>query len=133
MNATFSDSGVFNLYVEFLNNIRNPFVRTELYFESVNGIYDMVVVNRSIDLCKFYKNRRYEPIVQVIYKLFEDYFAHWFRSCPMNRVNQKLFIDNREFIGNKFFFCLAGIVLSKKCEIECRKVAAILSRKERNV
>lgn len=86
-NASFADTGIFSLYVEFLNNLRQPFVHTELYFKSDNGNYDMELVNRTIDMCKFFRNKRYEPIVQVVFKLFEGYLTHWFSSCPTKKVN----------------------------------------------
>lgn len=61
-------------------------MHTELYFESERSKYDMELMNRTIDLCKLYKNKRYEPLVQVIFKIFEDYLTHWFHVCPMNKV-----------------------------------------------
>lgn len=87
VNLTFAESGKFDVNIEFLDKIRKPFIQTGLYFESDDGKYDLEVLNRTVDMCKFYKNKRYEPILQVIFKLFEDTLSHWARSCPMNKVN----------------------------------------------
>lgn len=130
INATFADSGKFNLYVEFLNIIRNPFMHTALYFESENGKYDMEVLNRTVDLCKFYKNKRYEPILQVIFKLFADYLVHWARGCPMHKV-RNLRIKIVKVDWEEEFF--AGCVLSQGCGIECRKAATNIPGKEWSV
>lgn len=93
LNASFGNAGKFDLYVEFVNTIRNPFMHTGLYFESDSGKYDLEVLNRTIDLCKFYKNKRYEPILQVIFKLFADTLSHWARRCPMTKVNFLVFTN----------------------------------------
>lgn len=95
VNSSFGDlrsPRFLDLNVELLTIIRNPFMHTELYFESDNGKFDMEVVNRTVDLCKFYKNKKYEPVVQVVFKLLEDYLTHWFSSCPMNKVCFEIFI-----------------------------------------
>lgn len=85
INASFGDSGKFNYYVEYLSNIRFLFIHTAIYFQSDDGKYDLELLNRTVDLCKFYKNKRYEPILQAAYKVFEDYTTHWFK-CPVNKV-----------------------------------------------
>lgn len=87
LNATFTESNKFNFNVEFLEIVREPFLHVGLYFESSEGVHDLEIMNRTIDLCKFYKNKRYEPILQVIFKLFEETMSHWTKSCPMQKVN----------------------------------------------
>lgn len=86
MNASIADSGLFNIYVEFLKTIRKPFMHTELYLESDRGNYDMELINRTTDLCEFYKTKTFKPLVQLILKSFESYLPHWYKSCPVNKV-----------------------------------------------
>lgn len=85
-NSTVTDSGKFNLHLEFLGTIRSLIMQTVICFESNNGMYDMELINRTIDLCKFYKNKRYEPILQVAFKTLENFLSHWFTACPIKRV-----------------------------------------------
>ncbi|XP_037038088.1 uncharacterized protein LOC119075675 [Bradysia coprophila] len=84
-NSSVTDSGKFSLHLEFLGNVRNMIMETVICFESNNGICDMELINRRIDLCKFYKNKRYEPILQVAFKTFENFLTHWFTACPINK------------------------------------------------
>lgn len=93
MNASFADSGMFNIHVEFLKRIRKPFMHTDLYLQSENGIYDLELLNHTVDLCEFYKNKRFKPVVQVILKLFEEHFTYWFKSCPVNKVKVFCFLN----------------------------------------
>lgn len=53
--------------------------------ESGNGVYDMEIVNRTINLCEFFINPRYEPIIQVFYKAVSRN-AVVPSSCPVQKV-----------------------------------------------
>lgn len=92
-NASIDNLGRFSLHAQILNVIKHPFMHQAIFFESDDGRYDMELINRTVDLCKFYKNKRYEPILQVIFKLFENYFTHWLTSCPMYKV--KIILINK--------------------------------------
>lgn len=92
MNTSFAETGEFSIYVEFLKRVRAPFMHTELYFASDIGKYDMELLNQTVDLCKFYKTKRFRPVVQMILKLFEEHFTYWFKSCPLNKVSKNDFL-----------------------------------------
>ncbi|KAG4070838.1 hypothetical protein HA402_011064, partial [Bradysia odoriphaga] len=85
MNASVDASGILSIYVEFSKSIRKPFMHTEIYLESDRGNYNMELLNQTVDLCKFYKRKSFKPLVHLILKLFEDHFAHWFKSCPVSK------------------------------------------------
>ncbi len=129
MNASFAfaDSSIFNINVEFLKHVRNPFMHTDLHFESTNGKYDLELLNTTVDYCKWLKNVRFKPVVQMILKLFNDHFTNWFKSCPLNKVKRN-FLFNRILLTDEKYF--AGPVLSEKCGIECREATTNLSRKK---
>lgn len=91
INNSFADTGTFSVNVEFLKRIRNPFMHTDLYLESDNGKLDMELLNSTVDLCQFYRTKRFKPVVQLILKLFEEHFTHWFKSCPVNKVKNCFF------------------------------------------
>lgn len=117
VNASFDNSGRFSLYVEFLNIIRNPFLHTGIYFESDNGKYDLELLNRTVDMCKLYRNKRYEPILQVIFKLLENNFTHWLKNCPIKKVT--IILTEKESIKVTYMMFFAGRILSKKCGTKC--------------
>lgn len=56
-----------------------------LKFESANEVYDMEYINRTIDYCKFFSNKRYEPVLQVFFGIFAAK-SDMARSCPIKKV-----------------------------------------------
>lgn len=125
MNASFADSGVFNIHVEFLKRIRNPFMHTDLHLESDNGKYDLELLNSTVDLCEFYKNKRFKPVVQMILKLFEEHFTYWFKSCPVKKVNKVFFMESNELTKN----ILQGVYYLKNVELNVEKLPPFFPEK----
>lgn len=94
LNATFDGSApfAFDINVEFLKTIRKPFIAVKIFCESDPGKYNMELVNRTIDLCQLIRNKRREPILQVVFRLLEGFQTHWFSNCPINKVRRRLMI-----------------------------------------
>lgn len=59
-----------------------------LTFESTDGVYDMEFINRTIDFCQFFRNKRYEPVLQIFYRIFAAK-SDVARSCPIKKVVYK--------------------------------------------
>lgn len=86
MNVTLSHSQI-TIYFNVLENLPNVFTNTVLNFESSDGIYDMEMVNRTIDYCKFFRDKRYEPILQIFHKIFLT-GSNTPRRCPIKKVRR---------------------------------------------
>jgi len=110
-----------------LETVRQPYLHVGLYFESSEGIHDLEIMNRTIDLCKFYKNKRYEPILQVVFKLFEETLSHWARSCPMKKVNH-LRCHSLVFYYI-FLIILQGLYYLKDVELNVEKLPPFFPEK----
>lgn len=82
-------------------------MHTEIYLESDRGNYNLELLNRTVDLCQFYQNKTFKPLVQLILKLFEEHFTHWFKSCPVYKVRNILMWS--ENWGNDTVFPLQGV------------------------
>lgn len=86
MNATLSTSGAMTIFVEVLDEINNVFGQAEVFIDSGTGRYDFEVLNRLVDFCQFFRNKRYEPLLQIFYKIFVEN-GSWPKSCPIRRVS----------------------------------------------
>lgn len=85
MNASISQSGAFNIWVQILENLNQPFVHTEIYVDSGKGEIDFELLNRTIDICEFLRNQRYEPLLQIFYAIVRER-GSWPKTCPVQKV-----------------------------------------------
>lgn len=64
-----------------------PFSRVEIFLQSPDtGRYDMELLNRTIDICTFFRNSLYEPLLQIIYGLMLEN-GNFPKSCPLKTVS----------------------------------------------
>ncbi|KAG4073610.1 hypothetical protein HA402_000834 [Bradysia odoriphaga] len=68
-NSSISSSGSISLFFNVKRSVPNFYSKVLLTVDSSNGVYDLELINRTIDTCEFYRNPKYEPILQVFYKL----------------------------------------------------------------
>lgn len=67
--------------------VSHPLSRMEIYFQSTDGgHYNVEVMNRTIDVCKLFSNKLYEPLIQIIFGIIER-FGDFPDSCPLKAVN----------------------------------------------
>lgn len=85
INASLSPSGALSVFVEILEDVNHPFAHAEIYADSGTGQYDFEVINRTVDICKFFHKKRYEPLLQLVYKTISENGA-WPTSCPIRKV-----------------------------------------------
>lgn len=80
--------GSVSVYVNVLTNILKPYVVAVAYTDSGNGLYDLELFNRTINICMLFENKQYEPLLQVAYKLFkkEAGTAGIPTRCPIIKV-----------------------------------------------
>ncbi|KAJ6632809.1 hypothetical protein Bhyg_17551, partial [Pseudolycoriella hygida] len=79
-NTSVTPPGFLNVHINMLEAVHNRYSHTELYLQSDNGKYDLEVVNRTVDMCRFFRDVTYEPILQVAFKLFKSN-SKFFTSC----------------------------------------------------
>lgn len=92
-NASLTNSAVISVNIQLLDNIKKPFSYVAIFLESSSGTYDMEIMNRTIDMCRFYRDIKYEPILQVGVRLFQQ--ASSFPTlCPIRKVSFKFSLMN---------------------------------------
>lgn len=62
-------------------------IRTEMYLDSGAGKYDLEIINRTINVCRLLRDHRYEPILQLMYKIVRTY-GRVPTKCPIQTVNK---------------------------------------------
>lgn len=85
VNASVSKNAL-NLYFQINEDLSHPMASVEIYLESTdNGQYNIELMNRTIDLCTFFSNKFYEPLIQIIFGILKQY-GDFPDSCPVKRV-----------------------------------------------
>lgn len=85
INASVSQSGALTVFVQILENLEHPFMHSALFFDSGKGGYDFEILNRTVNLCEFFRNTRYEPLLQIFYKILLEN-GPWPTTCPIRKV-----------------------------------------------
>lgn len=84
-NASLSPDGALSVFVQILENLNHPIAYTEVYVDSGNGQYDFEILNRTVNLCEFLRNKRYEPLLQIFYRIVSE-GGSWPTACPIQKV-----------------------------------------------
>lgn len=67
--------------------ILHPVAAVEVYFQSPDGgQYNVELMNRTIDMCKLFSNKLYEPLVQIVFEILRRY-GDMPNSCPVKAVS----------------------------------------------
>lgn len=71
--------------VEILESVKSTYSAIELFLQSLDGKYDLEIVNRTIDLCRLFRDVTYEPILQVGLRLYKSN-PNFIKSCFIKKV-----------------------------------------------
>lgn len=89
LNATINNESELSFDMNSTTNIVRPFAKIEFYLDSGNGLFDMKAVNETIDICRFFREKRYLPVIQLFYKGFSKQ-GNFPKSCPINKVKVEI-------------------------------------------
>lgn len=78
-----SSSGAISVFLNAHQNLGHLYAKVLINIESSNG--DLVLANKTVDSCEFFKNPRYEPILQVFYKALTR-TGTFPKRCPITKV-----------------------------------------------
>lgn len=84
LNSSTTANG-FSIYLHVLQDLVNLNVRVQILGESSSGKYDVRMANKTMDVCKFFTDRKYVPIAQVFYRAFAKN-GTFPKSCPIRKV-----------------------------------------------
>lgn len=86
INATVTNVDENSLYVNLKKDLQHPFAQIEFYFDSGNGLFDLKFINETIDVCRFFRDKKYLPVIQLVYKSYSDQ-GNFPTSCPIKKVS----------------------------------------------
>lgn len=94
LNSTVDKTvGSVSLYMNVLTTIVKPYVTTLAYTDSGNGLYDLELLNHTVNICTLLENKHHSPLLQVAYRqLKKEPGVSLPSRCPINKV-----IANVEF------------------------------------
>lgn len=84
-NVTIKNNTFFDVHINFLRDISQPFIDLTVLHDSGNGNYDMVYTNKTVDICLFLINKKYNILFDIFYKMMEDY-VEMPKRCPIRKV-----------------------------------------------
>lgn len=84
-NLTIKNGTSIDLQVNIVKGIQQMFVDLEVLHDSGDGFYDMVYMNKTVDLCMFLNNRKLNVFFDIAYKLLSDY-GDLPKKCPLHKV-----------------------------------------------
>lgn len=85
INASITKDNGLTAYVQIIETIQKPFARVEFYVDAGNGLYDLKYINQTIDLCRFFRDKKYLPLAQLIYRFGREQ-GNYPTSCPIKKV-----------------------------------------------
>lgn len=108
-STVFSDK--YDLNVTLIKNVLTVFFRVnedvaipvlwaEIFFQSLDtGQYNLEVMNRTINMCIFVRNKLYEPLIQIGYRIMQEH-GDVPLSCPLKKVRELY----RKFVSFQIIF-----------------------------
>ncbi|KAJ6632639.1 hypothetical protein Bhyg_17845, partial [Pseudolycoriella hygida] len=99
LNLTINDNKL-DIHFIMKETVAHPTIRAEMFLQSPgSGRYDDELMNRTIDLCKFYENRLYEPLLQIMYQIILE-SGDFPKSCPVKAKHY--YIEQVHFDPDRF-------------------------------
>lgn len=81
-----------SLFLNVKKPVQRPFARFEVFVDSGNGLIDLKYINKTIDMCRFFREKTYMPFLQIIYRTVVDQ-GNYPTSCPIRQVIILLIFD----------------------------------------
>lgn len=99
---TIKNENSMDVHLNFVKDMSQMFVDFEDLHDSGGGAFDMVFINKTIDLCMFFNNRKSNALFDIIYRIFSDY-GDLPKRCPIRRVrNTKKWIFGLNILVQHF-------------------------------
>lgn len=96
------------MYVEIRKEIKRPFIRIEMKMGAGDGPIDLQYLNETVDICRFFRIKSYQPVLQVLYKSTVEQ-GDYPTSCPIKKVKTLLSIDGRFTLLFNQFNCFTEV------------------------
>lgn len=83
----FNETGAMSLYVRQRIEVKRLFVTVTNKFSKNENTNDFEInfLDKTVDICKFSQNRRYEPLIQLVYRITSEKI-NLPQRCPIKKV-----------------------------------------------
>lgn len=78
----------FNVYTNISQDISQAFLHATVTLDSGNGNFDLVYLNKTVDICQFLINRKLNIILDILHKVMSEY-VELPKRCPIPKVKFK--------------------------------------------
>lgn len=86
-NITPTRAGTHDVYVHIRKSNMNLFTKVAVNFETNPNEYGYQFMNKTFSTCKFYNSKRFEPLLQILYRVaVENPSVLLPRRCPIKSV-----------------------------------------------
>ncbi|XP_037034388.1 uncharacterized protein LOC119073186 [Bradysia coprophila] len=94
-NLTIKNASYIDLTIDILREISQLYIDFEDLHDSGNGTFDMVFMNRTVNICLFLNNRKSNPIFAIMFQMFALHLDIP-KRCPLRKKRYEVmnvFID----------------------------------------
>lgn len=85
LNVTIHNQSCISVNVNVGRVITQLFLDIDIIFDSGGGTYDLVYMNKTMDLCMFLSNRKLNAIIDITYRILTAY-GELPKNCPVQKV-----------------------------------------------
>lgn len=85
INLTIKNESFIDAHLLLVKAVPQLFLDLEFAFDSGDGKYSMVYMNKTVDLCMFLNNRKMNPVLDISYRILTAY-GDLPKKCPMQKV-----------------------------------------------
>lgn len=85
VNSSVTHPGLLNINLDILETVRSQFSKIEIFLKSDKDAYDLELMNRTIDMCRLFRDISYEPILQVGLRLYKTN-SNFLTGCFIKKV-----------------------------------------------
>lgn len=76
-----------DVHINFVRDIPLAFIDLTVLHDSGGDKFDLVYMNKTVDVCQFLTNRKTNIFFDIVYKLMLDYATTLPDRCPLRKVN----------------------------------------------
>lgn len=86
--STNASSGSFSINATVMEKILHVFISVEFKLQTERNVYGLAMLNKTIDVCRFFKKPESEPLVNIVYMAISSHGqGHIPRTCPIENAS----------------------------------------------
>lgn len=87
LNITVKNRSHIDVHINFVRDIPQAYIDLTVLHDSGDDKFDLVYMNKTVDVCQFLLNRKTNIFFDIVYKLMLEYATNLPERCPLRKVN----------------------------------------------